>query len=273
LQPQEFYHALWSGLALEGEADEQIPDVGVPGASDSLNRFNRCVISNSKGLAEVTKSKLPTIQFIHGSVRDFLVKERGLHELWPDLGFEWEGSSHETLKKCCDSYLNHTSVRASNVFPDRHNLLPEISNEYPFLEYASQHVLYHANAAAGAVPQDEFSSSFPMSHWIRVNNFFEKFKVHGYNSDTSLYYILADKGFPELIRTRLKKDTHIHVSGERYGFPLFAALANSDKDVVAAVLNSPSSACSEVDTDGLNYRKDLKQHAKRTPLSWAAQEG
>jgi ankyrin repeat protein len=275
LQPQEFYHALWSGLALEDQADEQIPDVGVPGASDSLNRFNRCVISNSKGLAEVTKSKQPTVQFIHESVRDFLVKERGLHELWPDLGFDWESSSHETLKKCCDSYLNHTSVRASvrKVLSHRHELQSSVSNEYPFLEYTSQHVLYHANAAAGAVPQDEFLSSFSVSHWINVNNHFERFKIRGYSSDASLFYILADKGFPELIRTRLKKDPHIHVSGERYGYPLFAALANGNKDAVAAVLNSTSSACSEVDTDGLNYRKDLKQYAKRTPLSWAAQEG
>ncbi|GFF40652.1 ankyrin repeat and protein kinase domain-containing protein 1 [Aspergillus udagawae] len=276
LQPQEFYHALWSGLALEGEADEQIPDVGVPGASESLNRFNRCVISNSKGLAELTKSKQPTVQFIHESVRDFLVKERGLHELWPDLGFEWESSSHETLKKCCGSYLNHTSVRASisNVFPHGHNLLPEISNEYPFSEYASQHVLYHANAAAGAVPQDEFLSSFPMSYWISVNNLFEKFGIRLYSSDASLFYILADKGFPELIRARLKKDPHIHVPGERYGYPLFAALANGNKDVVAALLNSPSSVSNGVDiTEGLNCRKDLKQYTYRTPLSWAAQEG
>ncbi|PKX89215.1 uncharacterized protein P174DRAFT_445815, partial [Aspergillus novofumigatus IBT 16806] len=59
LQSQEFYHALWSGLALEDQADEQIPDVGVPGASDSLNRVNRCVMSNSKGLAEVRRSKQP----------------------------------------------------------------------------------------------------------------------------------------------------------------------------------------------------------------------
>ena len=277
LQPQEFYHALWSGLALEDQADEQIPDVGIPGAPDSLNRFNRCVISNSKGLAEVTKSKQPTVQFIHESVRDFLVKERGLHELWPDIGFDWdwESSSHETLKKCCDSYLNHISVRAfvSKVLSHSHELQSDISNEYPFLEYASHHVLYHANAAAGAVPQDEFLASFPAPHWINVNNLFEKFKLRRYSSDASLFYILADKGFPELIRTRLKKDPHIHVPGERYGYPLFAALANGNKGVAAAVLKSPSSACSEVDTDGLNYRKDLKQYAKRTPLSWAAQEG
>ncbi|KAF7174031.1 hypothetical protein CNMCM6106_008135 [Aspergillus hiratsukae] len=277
LQPKEFYHALWSGLSLEDLADAQIPDVTIPDASDSLNRFDRCVISSSKGLAEVTKSKQPTVQFIHESVRDFLVKERGLHKLWPDLGFDWESSSHERLKQCCDSYMHHTLVRASVsklLSEAKPNLQTEISKEYPFLEYASQHVLYHADAAAEAVPQDQFLSHFPVSNWISVNNLFEKFKVREYSPNASLFYILADKGFPELIRTRLQKDPHIHVSGERYGYPLFAALANGDKDVVTAVLNSPSSACNGVDiTEGLNYRKDLKQYANRTPLSWAAQEG
>lgn len=98
LQLKEFYHALWSGLSLEDLADAQIPDVSVPDASDSLDRFKRCVISSSKGLAEITKSKQPTVQFIHESVRDFLLKERGLHELWPDLGFDWESSSYKKLK-------------------------------------------------------------------------------------------------------------------------------------------------------------------------------
>ncbi|KAF7164517.1 hypothetical protein CNMCM6106_001035 [Aspergillus hiratsukae] len=238
LQPKEFYHALWSGLSLEDLADTQIPDVTVLDASNSLNRFDRCVISSSKGLAEVTKSKQPTVQFIHESVRDFLVKERGLHELWPDLGFDWESSSHERLKQCCDSYMNHTSVRASVsklLSEAKPNPQTGISKEYPFLEYASQHVLYHANAAAEAVPQDEFLSHFPVSNWISVNNLFEKFKIR---------------------------------------IPLFAALANGDKDIVTAVLNSPSSACIGVDiTEGLHYRKDLKKYANRTPLSWAAQEG
>jgi hypothetical protein len=160
LQPRESYHALWSGLSLKDLADAQIPDASVPDAFDSLDRFKRCVIGSSKGLAEVTRSKLPTVQFIHESVRDFLLKERGLHELWPDLGFDWESTSHEKLKQCCDAYLNHTLVRAcySNVLSEAKPVL----QRYPFLEYASQHVLYHANAAADAVPQDEFLSKvFP----------------------------------------------------------------------------------------------------------------
>lgn len=63
--------------------------------------------------------------------------------------------------------MNHTLVRAyiSNVLSEaKADLQTGISKRYLFLEYASQHVLYHANAAAEAVPQDEFLSHFPVSN-------------------------------------------------------------------------------------------------------------
>ena len=39
------------------------------------------VNSDPKGLAEITKAGQTTVQFVHESVRDFLVKERGLQYL------------------------------------------------------------------------------------------------------------------------------------------------------------------------------------------------
>lgn len=87
LRPQEFYHALWSGLSLKGLSDSQIPDITVLGTDAGVHTVSRYVISSSKGLAETTKSSRPTIQFIHESVRDFLIKDKGLYELWPGLGF------------------------------------------------------------------------------------------------------------------------------------------------------------------------------------------
>ncbi|OAQ99952.1 hypothetical protein LLEC1_04023 [Akanthomyces lecanii] len=240
LRPMEFYHALWSGLSSKGMADPEIPDVTVLNAGD-------------RGLAEITKSKQPNVQFIHESIRDFLVKDKGLLELWPDLGFHWKSQSHERLKQCCNSYMNHS---------------------LPFLEYASQYVLHHADAAADVVQQDEFLSRFPVPSWISIINLFEKFKIREYSPNASLFYVLAEKGFSTLIRTRLKDDSHVHCFGERYGFPLFAALANGNKDAVAALLNSPSRICNGIDiTDGLNCRKDFKDYKNRTPLSWAAQDG
>ncbi|KAH7160549.1 hypothetical protein B0J13DRAFT_396376, partial [Dactylonectria estremocensis] len=88
LRPEEFYHALWSGLSLKDLVDSEIPCVTDSGASGRIGKY---VISSSKGLAEITKSKQqPTVQFIHESVRDFLIKDKGLNELWPDLGFDRE---------------------------------------------------------------------------------------------------------------------------------------------------------------------------------------
>ncbi|KAF9773951.1 hypothetical protein IL306_008140, partial [Fusarium sp. DS 682] len=75
LKPGEYYHALWSGLSLKGLADLEMPVVNT---SDASNCFNKCIISSSKGLAEITKAKKPTVQFIHESVRDFLIKDKGL---------------------------------------------------------------------------------------------------------------------------------------------------------------------------------------------------
>ncbi|TDZ34958.1 Vegetative incompatibility protein HET-E-1 [Colletotrichum spinosum] len=71
LNRREYYFALTAGLEPEslGEWDpEETPE-------DSMDRF---VLSSSKGLAEMTKSTEPTVQFIHESVRDFLLKDKGL---------------------------------------------------------------------------------------------------------------------------------------------------------------------------------------------------
>jgi hypothetical protein len=238
---------------------------------------SRYVISCSKGLAETTKSSQPTIQFIHESVRDFLIKDKGLYELWPELGFDYESLGHERLKQCCKLYTNHDLIYASvNTLLSKSasNDRQEILTDYPFLEYATQNILYHANAAAKVVRQDEFLSCFPISSWINTSNLFEKSQNRKYTLSANLFYILADKGCPALIRERLKEDPQVHVFGEIHQYPLFAALANGNKDAVAALLNPSSNTHDEADiTEGLSHRKGLEEYRNRTPLSWAAQDG
>ncbi|CAI7636057.1 unnamed protein product [Penicillium pancosmium] len=273
LRPDEFYHAIWSGLSLRGLVDVKLPDAFAQDTSNGPPRPYRYVISCSKGLAEVTKAD--TVQFIHESVRDFLIKDRGLYELWPQLGLDWESPSHERLKDCCNAYMNHIDVCgfvSKLAYPTLGHT--ENLNNYPFLEYANQNTLYHANAAAKVVPQDDFLSSLHITNWVKVNNLFEKSQIRSYSPNANLLYILADKGYPELIRTRLQIFPEIHIFGERYKYPLFAALARSDKASVAALLSLPSTIDDGVDiTAGLTHRKDLKGYEKRTPLSWAAQDG
>jgi hypothetical protein len=273
LQPEEFRHALWSGLSLiKDRVDSQIP-AGSPNRDD-LDKF---VISCSKGLAEITRSGPPTVQFIHESVRDFLLRDNGLHELWPGMETDWKSSSHDELKKCCIFYLDQPSVSSSIecLVPSPHSTIREdISNKFPFLKYATQSILYHANAAAEVVVQNDFLSEFPIARWIKMNNHFEMHKIREYTLAANLYYIFADKGYPNLIRTWLEEDSQIHIRGERYHYPLFAALASGNREAVTALLNSASSMMNDIDiTEGLKNRKDLKGYKNRTPLSWAAQEG
>ena len=150
LKREEFYFAMLAGL------DPQSDDMAAWDAEritvDDMNRF---VLNSSKGLAELTKSKTPTVQFIHESVRDFLVKDNGLCELWPNLGNKLSSTSHDQLKQCCQTYLN---VDISGIVTFDHDI-PKASSEpakslrqalktrFPFLEYASQFVLSHADEA------------------------------------------------------------------------------------------------------------------------------
>ncbi|KAH7142850.1 hypothetical protein B0J13DRAFT_526297 [Dactylonectria estremocensis] len=273
LKPEEYYHALWSGLSLEGLADLEMPDVD---ASDASDCFDRCVISSSKGLAEITTAKPPTVQFIHESVRDFLIKDKGLHELWPELGPDWESLSQERLRLCCNNYVFHQAVGKSLSKPDSdgtQSIKEFMPKQYPFLRYASQFILYHANAAADIICQQEFLNHFPVPDWIHTFNIFEKHVIRRYTQEADIIYILADKDLPALIRTRLKENPGIDILGERYGHPLLAAMAKGNKDCVTALLGLPSGFYNGVDiTDGLISNMDSVRKF-HTPFSWACEHG
>ncbi len=47
----------------------------------TLEDIGRLVLSSSKGLAELARSKERRVQFIHESVRDYLIKDSGLRHL------------------------------------------------------------------------------------------------------------------------------------------------------------------------------------------------
>ncbi|KAL7765148.1 hypothetical protein ACKLNR_003064 [Fusarium oxysporum f. sp. zingiberi] len=273
LKPEEYYHAIWSGLHLEGLADLDMPDADT---EDSDDCFSRCVISSSKGLAEITKVKQPKVQFIHESVRDFLVKDKGLHDLWPELGPDWESVGHDRLKLCCYSYFQLVirKLQIEDSYLVDENLQQE-TETYPFLEYASQSVLHHAGFASNIANQQLFLKNFPASVWKRVVNAFEKHKVRKYTPGAGLLYILADRGHSSLIQTRLKYDANINIPSaeDRYVYPLIAAMAKGYKESVAALLRFSSQ-----DHDEMAILEDLLPNvdaggSARSPFTWACENG
>ncbi|KAK2039214.1 hypothetical protein LZ31DRAFT_606938 [Colletotrichum somersetense] len=193
LSRQEFYFAMLSGLPGYNE---------VLASSDGFvtaEAIDLFVISSSKGLAEITKSRSQTVQFIHESVKDFLVKDKGFQELWPELGDAFQKLSHERLKFCC---LSHISlVVLGQISPTNCDPLPKANSDqargdrqmasemFPFLGYATNYVLHHVNLATGALPQLAFLHQFPLQDWVRLSNILGKTRrstIHS-NGISSVY--------------------------------------------------------------------------------------
>ena len=136
--------------------------------------MERFILSCSKGLVEITKSKTQVVQFIHESVREFFLGRLGSNQKKVELG---SVQSHDRLKDC---YLNHIAlVTAQHVlFPSglpianseiARDLRVSILDAFPFLEYAVRNVLHHANAVGGlGLPQKAFVEKFPLRQWILV---------------------------------------------------------------------------------------------------------
>lgn len=270
LNPLEYYHALWSGLMLKGLADPDVP-------STSAAVAGRFVISSTKGFAEVAGGAGERVQFIHESVRDFLIKDRGLQQLWPDLGSEWQFLGEERLKESCEAYLSHPGILSMvrHVEPGiRVNGM--LHAKFPFVRCACEHVFDHANTVAQVIPQDDWMSRFAPEDWKLVVNHLEV-GMFDYKPGHDILYALAELGYADLIRTRLKANPDIAIMRGRFEHPFFAALAdggNDRKGSVAALLGSESHMFNGMDvTEGFRNRDDLGDFAGRTPLTWAAEQG
>jgi ankyrin repeat protein len=240
------------------------------------------VLSSSKGLAEITRSKDHTVQFIHESVQDFLIKDNGLYDLWPDLAEDFPSMSHERLKQCC---YNHIQTNISNyVAPDKtlpkaesdeaKSLRDKISGMFPFLQYATCNVLYHADRAATRLPQVDFLKAFNFGSWRYLHNMFSTYNTSFYTSSVSLLYVLAETDLAELIKVILSyRPEEFHEQGGQHQYPLFAALANGSRNAVKALLQLEHNPLKDDITAQLEYGRDFAAIEGQTPLFWAVAKG
>lgn len=208
LRPQEAFVALYQSYHKPFDAEE----VGA-------HILSKHILAISKGLAEVTSAEESTVQFIHETVREFLRDGR----LSIISKQSMQGDGNEMLKVSClnqikalDSVAGHfellaeyrTWTRYRNEqdkdisASQRKGFQEQVSQMFPFLEYATQYVLSHANAAAAQkVPQRPFLDSFPRHLWVPLHNLFEKVKAKRFaGPDTPISYILAGHGLNDLIR-------------------------------------------------------------------------
>ncbi|KAL6803153.1 Pfs, NB-ARC and ankyrin domain protein [Trichoderma sp. SZMC 28013] len=233
LRPEQLYFAMLSNDLYQWNPNEIT-------ASD-IERF---ILNSSKGLAEVTKSKAATVQFIHESVKDYLLKENGLRDIWPDFQANVNGDSHERLKQCCLNYIaiGRTAYleMAAKAAPEEAKSHRQLANaSFPFLEYAVKNVLHHANEAeAHGASQPEVLKEFPLDDWIQLDNLLERFEARRHKRSVSFLYILAELNMSHLIRRHPDILSFLSLEEERYGTPLFAALAMNSSESLRAFLDA-----------------------------------
>jgi len=128
LRPLELYWAVQSGFPAECEDSE-------PKSEESVQRF---ILHNSKGLTEISKSKPPTVQFIHETVRTFF-QNGGLSSIQQMPQIDVPGLSHDRLKSCCFEYWRSDQVQEKE--------LQKVDTERPFLEYAVANIFRHSDFA------------------------------------------------------------------------------------------------------------------------------
>ncbi|MCJ1242239.1 hypothetical protein MMC14_010246 [Varicellaria rhodocarpa] len=276
LKREEFYFAMVAGL-------DPVPENMIEWNSERITTddMNRFVLNSSKGLAELTKSKMPTVQFIHESVRDFLIKDNGLCELWPEIRTDLYSLSQDQLKQCCQNYLKvdiSDYVSSSETLPKASSdpakdLREVLTTKFPFLEYASQHVLYHADAAAKGILQDDFIASFDLNAWIHVANLFERYDIRRHTPDASLLYLFAENNYARLIRAICYHGSMMGIRGERYQYPLFAALANGHRDAIRALLQEEENSQITDIVARLEFGRAFSARKDQTPLLWALHKG
>ncbi|GIC88875.1 uncharacterized protein Aud_005277 [Aspergillus udagawae] len=284
LSPGELFYAVQSHKEDELDLMEPLADDG------SVCRF---ILSSSKGLVEVTEESQETVritfqsilsqepvqetvhktihktaQFIHESVRDFLLNEGGLNELWWDTRGSRMLPGHEVLKVCCWNYLTKAYLFKESRLPDDippqwrgHEtaaLRQNTSKSLPFLHYAVNNVLQHAEAAEQAgVSQTDFLSYFDTYQWTYMHNLFETGRFGRYAERTRLTYILADKNLSHLLKATLEASSlhaifnnwdcrycgsclhmarHARGNTQRWASPFLAAMARRNQQVVRVLL-------------------------------------
>ncbi|BCS19483.1 uncharacterized protein APUU_12311A [Aspergillus puulaauensis] len=239
LSPQELQVAVLTG----SEDQLQDPFNEAEATAGVLRKF---ILDVSKGLAEITKSDAPTVQFIHESVRDFLLREGGMNKLSSGEN-NIEGQSHAQFTRACliqlGADLKPDGGRAgyARVAFDEHHA-QEISSKFPFVEYAANHIIHHANTAQRlGVPQASFLENLVLDKWIPLYNTFQKHSNHRYSHETHLLYILSEQGAEALIGIHPERSRHLSLSGGRFKYPLLAALYAGKKAAARALLGIDAS--------------------------------
>jgi len=186
-----------------------------------------------------------SVQFIHQSVNDFLLRNQRLQKLDTTLTSDPIRVSHDRLWACCWQYVKYVgTVLTSKEY------IRQFHRDYPFLLYAAKYIFDHAEKAlteeATETTIQGDTKWQAISDWLQAQNgWFEWWKIFVETSETDLdldehmdaglLYIISLRGYRSLVRMVLVEkriNTHVNVVAGKYGTALQAASYMGQPDIV-----------------------------------------
>ena len=257
LSPEELYAAVEAG------------DTGLWSQSSDIdhNSIQPSIEHLSKGLIEIRSGDTETVQFIHLSVNDFLLRNKRLQTLDQVLKPNPVTASHHRLWACCWSHIRQVSSTSTKATCE------ELCSGYPFLRYAARHVLDHAEKVLdeGAVGQE----GVEIGKWLRDgSSWFEwckgllnttrlpsDYDYMDENIDAGLLYTISLRGYESLIKCMLAGEVEegaegveVNTQGGQFGNALQAASSRGHQQVVKLLLDQGA----EVNAQGGHFGNALQ---------------
>ncbi|KAF3313963.1 hypothetical protein TWF173_005555 [Orbilia oligospora] len=231
LTPKELYYGVIAGT--EPDLLKQHNPLEVTG--ESIARF---ITSCSRGLIEINQSS-GSVQFIHETVHDFLLRNKRLQSLDPTLAPQLAGNSHSRLAECCIAYLEMEDLVDLQIPTSRTNTLAyidvglnDVGKYYPFAYYAADHMFHHADlACTGTKIQQRL-----LCRLFKQPKIFQLVKAlhdlwntedhEKYGRDSTLLYVFSFLGYRELVKTLLPENwSDVNAKCGYFGNALQAALS------------------------------------------------
>ncbi|KAL6693803.1 ankyrin repeat-containing domain protein [Trichoderma pleuroticola] len=208
------------------EIKQDIPRSDVRRQRIKLKRQASGFVETRRAKPEARKGRKETVQFIHGSVNDFLLRNGRLQSLDPGLIPDPVAKSHERLKDCCLSYLMMESLEPQNV--------GGMKSDFPFLEYASRYLFDHAEEAT-SVGQAELLHD---DVFKRVEQFHSYFVDYGQDgAPLNLLQTLAARNLPKCVGILVDRGADINAKGIPCGTALEAAIKFESEETVKTLLS------------------------------------
>jgi hypothetical protein len=248
LSPKELYIAIMAEKgSLKGWNEQRIDD-------EFIKRY---LSTLSKGLVEIRSEEVAnlfgegneddmmtiqlTVQFIHETVKDFLLRNKRLQMLDPSLKGNVTAASHDRLRECCFSYIETQSTKIAQAQNDSG---PVMAEEFPFLLYASIFVLYHAEEAEkGSMLQQDFfrqlQDPFTFERLKTAHDIWPRFGDLKLGKETGPLYAVSLKGLPHLVKRLLGAGSNVNAQGGYYGNALQAACAFESDETQSIFNNEP----------------------------------